>query len=175
MAVALESVKVAVVGDVPISMADVLRTMAASGNIDVVRKALADTIALRRAADLGIEVTDEELQAAADAYRRAHGLTKAEDTLTWLEHQGRSLSEFEASLEFQLLTDKLRSHVASEAAIARRYQTEGAAFTAAELSQIIIYDEDEAELVMRTLESGAVDFFEAARTYSEDFETRSSG
>lgn len=172
---ALEAVEVAIVGNEPITMADVFRTMAASGNLDLVRKALADTIALRRAADLGLTVSDEDLQAAADRYRRAHGLDRAEDTLSWLYTQGRTIAEFEASLEFQLLTDKLRSHVASEDMITRRFQSEGTAFTAAELSQIVLYDEEEARLVRRSLESGALDFFEAARTHSEDFENRSSG
>lgn len=171
----LEQIKVAAVNGEAVTLAEVFETMRASGGFEAVRKGITDTIALRKAQELGLGVSTEDLQIAADNFRNANGLQKATDTMTWLEGQGRSVEEFEASLEFTLLSERLRNHVASDRKIARRFQSEGAAFNAAELSQIVLFEDEEAALVARSIASGAVDFFDAAREYSEDFDTRGAG
>ncbi len=171
----LDKIQVALVDGEPVTLADVLRTMRASGAIDAVYKGLADTVAQRKATKLGLGISTEDLQSAADNYRDANGLQKASDTMDWLEAQGRSVEEFEASLEFTLLSERLRNHVASDRTVRRRFQSEGAAFNAAELSQIVIFDYDEAVLVQRSIANGAIDFYDAARQYSEDFDTKAAG
>ena len=171
----LEKIKVAEINGEPVSLADVFRTMRASGAIDAVYKGLADTIAQRKALELGLEISTEDLQTAADNYRDANGLQKASDTMDWLEAQGRSVEEFEASLEFTLLSERLRNHIASDKKVAKRFRSEGAAFNAAELSQIVMFDSEEAILVGRSITSGAIEFYDAARQYSEDFDTRAAG
>jgi hypothetical protein len=65
----------------------------------------------RQATEAGLTVTDAELQAAADAFRRLHGLTSAAATTAWLSHQGRTLEDFEQSLEADLLTEKLKEYL----------------------------------------------------------------
>ncbi|MEL7153160.1 MAG: peptidylprolyl isomerase [Pseudomonadota bacterium] len=171
----LDKIKVAEINGEPVSLADVLRTMKASGTIDAVHKGLADTIAQRKALELGLAISTEDLQTAADNYRDANGLQKASDTMDWLEAQGRSVEEFEASLEFKLLSERLRNHIASDRKVAKRFRSEGAAFNAAELAQIVMFDEDEAILVARSVQGGAMEFYDAARQYSEDFDTRAAG
>lgn len=171
----LDKIQLAVVDGVPVTLAEVFRTMRASGAIDVVYKGLADTVAQRKAIALGLGISTADLQIAADNYRDANGLQKATDTMDWLESQGRSVEEFESSLEFTLLSERLRNHVASDRTVTRRFQSEGAAFNAAELSQIVLFDDEEAALVKRSISSGAIDFYEAARQYSEDFDTKGAG
>ena len=170
-----DKIEVAVLNGTSITLADVFRTMQASGAIEAVHKGLSDTIAHRRALELGLGISTEDLQKAADNYRDANGLQKSSDTMDWLEAQGRSVEDFEASLEFTLLSERLRNHIASDQLVARRFRSEGAAFNAAELSQIVMFDEDEAVLVGRSITSGAIEFYEAARQYSEDFDTRAAG
>jgi len=58
---------------------------------------------------LGIEVTDEELQAGADSFRQAVGLQSAEDTLRWLEKNHMSDEEFELFIEQSVLINKMKS------------------------------------------------------------------
>lgn len=171
----LDKIKVASVNGEPVTLAEVFQTMRASGGFEAVRKGISDTIARRKALELGLEVSTEDLQTAADNFRDANGLQKAADTHEWLQAQGRSVEDFEASLEFTLLSERLRNHIASDRKIARRFQSEGAAFNAAELSQIILFEEDEATLVARSIASGATEFYDAAREYSEDFDTRGAG
>lgn len=171
----LEEIQVANIGGKPVTMADVFRTMRASGSFEALRQGLADTIAHQKALELGLGVSNEDLQQAADAFREANGLMKAEDTITWLQTEGHSIEDFEQALEYNMLQERLRNHIASEQKIARRFQSEGAAFNAAELSQIVLFDRDEAVLVERTISSGAMEFFDAAREYSEDFDTRGAG
>lgn len=171
----LDAIRVATVGGEPVTLSDVFQTLRASGGIEAVRKGIVDTIARRKALELGLAVSTEDLQKAADGFRNSNGLQKRADTLDWLEAQGRSVEEFEASLEFTLLMERLRNHVASDRLVTRRFQSDGAAFNAAELSQIILFDHEEAVLVQRSIASGATEFFDAAREYSEDFETRGAG
>lgn len=171
----LDKIQVASIGGKPVTLADVFRTMRASGSFDALRRGLADTIAHHKAIEMGLGVSNEDLQHAADAFREANGLLKAEDTLAWLNSEGHTIEDFEQALEFNMLQERLRNHVASEQKITRRFQSEGAAFNAAELSQIVLFDRDEAVLVQRTIASGAMEFFDAAREYSEDFETRGAG
>ena len=171
----LDKIAVAVVDGETVTLADVFRTMRASGGIEAVRKGIVDTVAQRKALKLGLGLSDQDLQDAADSYRDANGLHKATDTMDWLEAQGRSVEDFEESLEFSILRDRLRNHVAGDRTIARRFQSEGAAFNAAELSQIVMFDLDEAKLVRRSLDTNAIEFYDAAREYSEDFESRAAG
>lgn len=170
-----DEIQVASIGGKPVTLSDVFRTMRASGSLDAVRQGLADTIAHHKALELGLGVSTEDLQQAADAFRKANGLLKAEDTLAWLNTQEHSIEDFEQALEFSMLQERLRNHIASDQLVTRRFQSEGAAFNAAELSQIVLFDRDEAVLVQRTITSGAMEFFDAAREYSEDFETRGAG
>ncbi|MEM9063565.1 MAG: peptidylprolyl isomerase [Pseudomonadota bacterium] len=171
----IDKIKVAELDGVAVTLADVFRTMQAAGTFNAIQKALADTIALRKADQLGLGITTDELQEAADSFRDSNGLQKAADTMAWLEAQGRSVEDFESSLEYSILSERIRNHVAGDREVARRFQGEGAAFNAAELSQIVLFDEDEAALVRRTIDTGALDFFEAARKFSEDFDTRGAG
>ncbi|MEL7469104.1 MAG: peptidylprolyl isomerase [Pseudomonadota bacterium] len=171
----IDEIKVAELDGAPVTLADVFRTMRAAGTFDTVLKGLADTIAVRKAEQLGLGVTTPELQEAADTFRDSNGLQKAADTMAWLEARGRSVEDFEASLEYSILSERVRNHVASDRVVTRRFQAEGAAFNAAELSQIVLFDLEEAALVRRSIDTGAIDFFEAAREYSEDFDTRGAG
>src|SRR5262249_51952580 len=56
--------------------------------------------------------TAEELQAAAEAFRRQQGLDTAADTLAWLTSRGLSADDFEEGLEDDLLAARLKQHLA---------------------------------------------------------------
>lgn len=53
-------------------------------------------------------VTGEELQRAMDAFRAREGLRRAEDTLRWLRERGLSHESFEAEMEAEVRSEKLR-------------------------------------------------------------------
>jgi len=80
----------------------------------LIREVLADQAIQEHARSASLVVTTEELQKAADSFRRAHGLLTAAATQTWLTGRGLSIEEFEAGLEEDLLAAKVRQQVTSE-------------------------------------------------------------
>ena len=80
----------------------------------LIQEVLADQVIREHARAAGLAVTSDELQEAADSFRRRHGLLTAADTQAWMTGRGLSLDDFEAGLEEDLLALKVRQHVAAE-------------------------------------------------------------
>src|SRR5262249_6743871 len=71
----------------------------------------------KEAGQAGMPVRGEALQAAADAFRRAHGLRTASATRAWLDGQGLTAGDFETGLEERLLAAKLKHHQTAAQAV----------------------------------------------------------
>ena len=96
----------------PLTLAGLLRWLQTQGRLGpLVREALAAQLVQDEARQAGLSVTDEELQAAADGYRRWNGLHPASETRAWLAARGLSVDDFEAGLDHDLLAAKLRQHL----------------------------------------------------------------
>src|SRR5262245_58731812 len=86
-----------------------LRKLQRQGRLrPLVLEALAEEVVQEHARQAGLSVSAAELQAAADVFRRGHGLSSAADTDAWLTSQGLSVEDFEASLEEPLLAAKVK-------------------------------------------------------------------
>lgn len=96
-----------------LTLGGLLRRLHVQGRLgSLAREALARQHVLDQARAAGLAVTPQELQRAADVYRRRVGLTSAADTRAYLAERGLSADDFEAGLEETLLAEKLRRHVA---------------------------------------------------------------
>ena len=62
----------------------------------------------KKAEELGLTVSDEELQKEADDQRTAMQLHKAEDAKAWLAARNMTLEDYETLLEDGLLTKKVK-------------------------------------------------------------------
>jgi hypothetical protein len=97
---------------VRLSLGELLSKLRLRGQLEpLVREALAEQLLQEQARQAGLSVTVEELQVAADAFRRRHGLSTAADTHAWLAGWGLSVDDFEAGLESPLLAARLRQHL----------------------------------------------------------------
>ncbi len=67
------------------------------------------------AEEAGLTVSDEELQSAADGFRVANGLNKADQTQAWLAAAGVDVETLENWLETNLLISKFRDKLEAEA------------------------------------------------------------
>lgn len=65
----------------------------------------------REAREKDLEVTDDQLQEAADRFRHERGLEKTSETRQWLENHDLDLDELEQFLEETLLNFKLSRHL----------------------------------------------------------------
>jgi hypothetical protein len=77
----------------------------------LVLEALADRLVQEEARREGLSIPADDLQAAADLFRRRHGLSTAADTHAWLLGRGLSVDDFEARLEESLLADRFKQHL----------------------------------------------------------------
>ncbi|WP_353929877.1 peptidylprolyl isomerase [Okeanomitos corallinicola TIOX110] len=133
------------------------------------RKIIAD-----QAKKVGIAITTEELQIAADNLRLANQLLKAEDTWTWLEKHHLSLDNFEEIAHTNLLSTKLANHLFADK-VEPFFYAHQLDYVAAATYQVILEDEDLALEIFYALQEGEISFHEVARQYIKNPEQRRAG
>ena len=158
-----------------VSLEGILRTLKFSGNAGFIEDAIADLLGSRAANAEGITVSDEELQQAADEYRKGMGLFQVDQTQQWLDECGLSLEEFEQGLELRVLKTKLREKVATDERIEQHFQENRRAFDAARLAQIVVADQGVAEELRTQLTEDGGDFAALATSHSIDEASKASG
>jgi hypothetical protein len=120
----------------------------------LVREATAYRVIQEQAHQAGLAVSTEELQQAADAFRRRHGLLTAADTQAWLAERGLSVDEFEAGLEEDLLAAKVREHVTA-GQVDPHWQAHQAGYERLRLALVMVGREELArELASQVREDG---------------------
>jgi parvulin-like peptidyl-prolyl isomerase len=138
-----------------LSLAGLLGWLHTHGRLGpLVREALAAQLIQQQARHAGLSATDEELQAAADAFRRRHGLHTAADTQAWLAARSLSVDDFEAALQQEVLAAKLRSHLTA-VGVDGTFAAHPAGFERLRLAQVLVGREDLArELASQVHEEG---------------------
>jgi putative peptide maturation system protein len=157
-----------------ISLYDVLLPAKGSGNLEFLQEAINAAIIRQEAVRHAIEVSDEELQSAADEFRAAHELYDVASAEAWLAARRLTFEDWDAFIEGIVLRQKLCDAITADK-IEQHFAVNKLAFDAAELSRLVVPVEDIArELRAQIVEEGA-DFHSLARTYSIDAATRLAG
>ena len=114
---------------------------------------------IKKANELKIEVSDDQLQQFADKFRALRGLHSAEDMINFLKNTGLKEDDFETFCESSFLAASLKEHLAD----------------CARISIIVVNDENLAkEIIIQVTEDGE-DFHDLARKHSLDEATKYSG
>jgi parvulin-like peptidyl-prolyl isomerase len=151
----------------PIYLEELLAVLRFGGQFKVLDGALDEIIIGRAAENAGIQVSDEELQSAANAFRTRQGLHTSRDTLRWLERNGLSLDALEGELSRRLRSEKLAAQVADDR-VERHFARNIREFDAVEVRQLVVEKEDLAlELLSEVLDDGR-DFTELVLRHSID-------
>ena len=150
---------------VSLSLGQLLQTLHAHGRLrPLAVEALAGRLVQQEARQAGLSVTAEELQAAADAFRRAHGLHTAAATRSWLDGQGLTVGDFETGLEEGLLAARLKQHQttarADESFAARRTD-----FERLQVAQVLVGRDDLARELASQVRDEGRDLEEVARAH----------
>ncbi|MEW6378740.1 MAG: peptidylprolyl isomerase [bacterium] len=131
--------------------------------------------ARKKAEELGLTVTDGQLQTFADNFRKARNLYSARDMIAFLKNAGLTLTDFEFFCESALLTDLLKEHLADEKKVEEYFVNNRSDFDLARISIIAVKEENLAnEIIMQVTEDGE-DFHGLARKYSLDPKSKYSG
>lgn len=157
-----------------VTVAEVLAGAKFAGDLGFVRKARDAALIRQEAEQRGIEVSAEEIQESANAFRAARSLHGSRETLAWLSANYLSVEEWEEGLEQELLTRHVRDAVVGKR-IEEYFAQHLLSHEGVELSQLLVRDEDLAsELALQIAEEGA-DFHALARRHSLDRDTRRAG
>jgi peptidylprolyl isomerase len=141
----------------------------------LILETLKQRVAAEKARELGMEVSDEELQSFADAFRAANGLHSAEETYAFFSGNGLSDEDFERFCEETVLSGRLRDHLGTEAKIQEYFINNRARFDRALVSSIVVARQELAQEILLQLEEEEVEFAQAAAKHSLDQAGRYAG
>jgi parvulin-like peptidyl-prolyl isomerase len=159
-----------------ISPEEVIKYMTLSGqSFPIVTQVIKNREMIKKAKEMNIEVSDEQLQKFSDDFRAARELYTEEETLNFLKYHGLSEDDFEEFCELSILTSMLRDRVANESKIQEYYLNNRSDFDYARVSQIIVEKESLANEIAMQVTDEDEDFHRLARQFSLDEETKFAG
>lgn len=121
---------------------------------------------LKKTGELGITVSDEELQNFADNFRSLQGLHSASDMNTFLDRSGLTIDDFEAFCEGTILTNHLKEYFAGEKQIEEYFVNNRSDFDFVRISSITVKEESLAHEIIMQVEEDEEDFHVLARKHS---------
>jgi parvulin-like peptidyl-prolyl isomerase len=158
-----------------ISSEEIIHQIKLSGQIPSILEGIATRKLIREtAAEVGIQVEDEELQEAADQLRYNCGLQQTKDTYAWLQKQGLTIDEFEEMIDFTVLSGKLAQHLFANQVepYFLEHQLEHMQIA---LYEVVLEDEELAQELYFAIREREMSFFDVAQQYTQDEELRRKG
>jgi parvulin-like peptidyl-prolyl isomerase len=123
---------------------------------------------------LGISISDEELQAAGDAFRQEQKLLGASETIAWLQEQRITVEDWSGGIRVELLTKKLKEYLFGDAVDAH-YISNRNDYKRVALSQILVSDLPDALKVAHALREENASFCALALESSKGKQSKDNG
>lgn len=158
---------VARVGECDVSLADVVHSLKLGRRLDVIDGAVTEVMIGLVARREGFAVSDAELQEESDRFRTESNLAWAAATRFWLQRHHMSIDDFEVMIERRILRRKVRDKV-TEGRIERYFEINRAKFSRVELSEIVLGEGPETDVLTDALDRGEIDFAILACRHSLD-------
>ncbi len=133
-----------------------------------------ESLILAHCERLDIKVTDEEWQAAGDAFRMKHKLLGIAATQDWLSQQRIDLEDWSQGVKNLLLAKKLKEHLFG-AAIDGQYLSNRNNYRRVALSQILVVELTEALKIAQALREENASFCALALEYSKGKHSQENG
>jgi parvulin-like peptidyl-prolyl isomerase len=130
---------------------------------------------IKKAQELRITASDEQLQEFADQYRTVRGLYSSGEMLNFLKNNGLTEDDFETFCEASVLTIALKNHLATERKIEEYFVNNWAEFDQARISMISVKEKALADEILVQIAEEGEDFHKLARKHSTDEATKYSG
>jgi len=157
-----------------VGLRQVLRFAKWSDNSRFIRNAI-DAVLIRQAAlEASIEVTNEEVQQAADSFRKKRELYDEKRTERWLTRHYLSHAEWETLLEDDIVRLKLRD-LLTIGKVEKYFAEQRLTFDAATISRIVVKEENVAKEIRAQIVEDDSDFYSLARKHSLDLLSRPAG
>ena len=138
---------------------------------EIYQQILSQQIIERKAEELGLTITLEEIQTEAEKQRRERKLEKAADTYGWLEAQMITADDWELGIRAQLLRQKLRERLFAPE-VEKIFAQNKLNFDQVVLYQIIVPYQKLAWEIFYQIEEEELSFYQAAHLYDVDTQRR---
>ncbi len=159
-----------------ISPDEVVSFLALVGRADaVISEMIMHKEVVKKAHELGVEVSDEALQQFSDSFRTLRSLYTAEEMIRFLESAGLAEDDFEAFCESSLLISLLKEKLADGKTVEAYFVNNRSQFDYARVSVILVGDENLANEISIQVAEDEADFHALARKHSLDEATKYSG
>jgi parvulin-like peptidyl-prolyl isomerase len=158
-----------------ISSRDLIHAAKIAGKIpeliqDILRRQIID----RYIQELGIEITEAEVQVAADRFRLLNKLENVETTNQWLSANLLSLNDFEYIITYNLITNKLAQHLFADR-VEKFFHQNLLDYSGAIVYEVVLADRNLAMELFYLIEEGDLRFADVAHQYITDPELRRRG
>jgi len=130
---------------------------------------------VKKSKELGLTITDEELQEFADQYRSICSLYSADEMENFLKVNGLTEDDFEEFCEAGILAVALKNHLATEKQIEEFFINNRTEFDLARISILSVKEKNLADEIKIQVNEEGEDFHKLARKHSIDEATRHLG
>lgn len=141
---------------------------------ELLHSALRQKAIAHHAQQIGITLSSEDLQAAADRFRMVNKLESAEATWQWLQQNHLSVDDFEKLIAQNLLAERLAQHLFA-AQVEQFFHQNLLDYTGATMYEVVLEDRDVAMEIFYSLQEGDLSFVDVAYQYIPDPELRRRG
>ncbi|NEO81243.1 peptidylprolyl isomerase [Moorena sp. SIO4G3] len=133
-----------------------------------------DALILNLCEEFSITVSDQEWQAAGDAFRVEHKLLGVTETNSWFSQQKITVEEWSEGIKVQLLTKKLKEHLFG-GAVDGDYLSNRENYRRVALSQILVVDLAQALKIVKALRYDNASFCALALEHSKGKQSQDNG
>ncbi|MFB2978647.1 peptidylprolyl isomerase [Microseira sp. BLCC-F43] len=159
----------------PVTDADIIAHLRHSCKIaEIATLAERDALILKICENLGIGVTDEELQTAGNTFRMEHKLLEANTTLAWLSQQRITVEDWTQGIRLTLLAKKLKEYLFG-AAVDNHYLQNRNDYKRVAISQIVVTNLEEALKIIQAIREQNSSFCALALEYSKVKQAKENG
>lgn len=155
--------------------AEIVAYLRRTGKIaEIAAMAERETLILNTCQQLNMTVSEEELQASGDIFRRDRKLLTAPATLTWLQQQRMTVDDWSQGVRVALLERKLKEHLFG-AIVDSHYLSHRNDYRRVALSQILVLDLAAAQDIVRVLHEEKTSFCALALEHSKGKQSQENG
>ncbi|MEQ8542039.1 MAG: peptidylprolyl isomerase [Coleofasciculus sp. D1-CHI-01] len=133
-----------------------------------------EAVIMNACKQLGIVISEEELQAAGDSFRQEHKLLSAPETSAWLAQQRMTVEDWSREIQVSLLTQRLKEILFGET-VDTHYMSNRNDYRRVALSQILVYERVEAERIIQLIRVKPASFCALALDYSQGKQSKENG
>ncbi|MBE9191999.1 peptidylprolyl isomerase [Gloeocapsopsis crepidinum LEGE 06123] len=133
-----------------------------------------DALILQLCEQYEVTVSDEEWQAAGDAFRTEHKILGVAETYAWLARQRISVEDWSEGIKVRLLARKLKAELFGEA-VDSYYLQNREEYQRVALSQILVLNVTDAMKLAKALREEQASFCALALEYSKGKQSQENG